>query len=171
MNTMQQRLTTRGQIIALREEGFKVRAIADLLPVSTSTVKKWIRRYAETDILTDLVVSVYHSVNGIPGYDTGDPKTVLCLFSERRPRPRLTTRDKDATIIAAIQNNPFSNAVTIREALHLDDCAQTVRSRLQKAGTQHRVPSIKERLTDQHRTGRLQFASNMWGRTWSYGRE
>ncbi|KAG7172823.1 hypothetical protein Hamer_G007071 [Homarus americanus] len=95
MNTTQQRLTTRGQIIALREEGLTV-------------------------------MSVCHSVNGISGYDTGDPKTILCLFSERRPRPRLTTKDEDAVIIAAIQNNPFSNAVAIREVLHLDVCAQTV---------------------------------------------
>ncbi|KAG7163352.1 hypothetical protein Hamer_G004487 [Homarus americanus] len=95
MNTTQQHLTTRGQIIALREEGLTV-------------------------------MSVCHSVNGIPVYDKGDPKTLLCLFSERRPRPRLTTGDEDAAIIAAIRNNPFSNPVAIREALHLDS-AQTVR--------------------------------------------
>ncbi|KAG7158004.1 putative Homeodomain-like domain-containing protein 18, partial [Homarus americanus] len=111
MNTTQQLLTTRGQIITLREEGLTACAIADRLAVSTSTVKRWIRRYAETGILTDL---------------------------ERRPRPRLTTRDEDAAIIVAIQNNPFSNAVAIREALHLDVCAQTVMSRLHVAGIQHR---------------------------------
>ncbi|KAG7154725.1 Transposable element Tc3 transposase-like 2 [Homarus americanus] len=108
-------------------------------------------------------MSVCHSVNGIPGYDTRDPKTILCLFSERRPRPRLTTRDEDAAIITAIKSNPFSNAVAIREALHLEVCAQTVRSRLYEAGIQHRVPAIKERLTDQHRTGRLQFAQQYVG--------
>ncbi|XP_042218390.1 vesicle-associated protein 1-1-like isoform X1 [Homarus americanus] len=47
-------LTTCCQIIALREEGLTVRAIADQLAVSTSTVKRWIRRYAEMGILTDL---------------------------------------------------------------------------------------------------------------------
>ncbi|KAG7166703.1 hypothetical protein Hamer_G010338 [Homarus americanus] len=47
--------------------------------------------------------------------------------SERRPRPRLTTMDEDAAIIVAIRNNPFSNTVAVREALHLDVCAQTVR--------------------------------------------
>ncbi|KAG7156747.1 hypothetical protein Hamer_G006747 [Homarus americanus] len=111
MNTPQQHLTTRGQIIALREEGLTVRAIADRLAVSTHCEE---------------VMSVCHSVNGIPVYDKGDPKTLLCLFSERRPRPRLTTGDEDAAIIAAIRNNPFSNPVAIREALHLDS-AQTVR--------------------------------------------
>ncbi|KAG7164305.1 putative Transposable element Tc1 transposase-like 27 [Homarus americanus] len=121
MSTMQQRLTTCGQIIALREEGLMVRAIADRLAVSTSTLERWIRRYAET---------------------------------ERRPRPRLTTGDEDAAIIAAIRNNPFSNPVAIREALHLDR-AQTARSRLHEVSIQQRVPAIKERLTDQHRTGRL----------------
>ncbi|KAG7174751.1 putative Homeodomain-like domain-containing protein 15 [Homarus americanus] len=54
MNTTQQHLTTRGQIIAFREEGLTVCAIADRLAVSTSTVKRWIRSYAEMSILTDL---------------------------------------------------------------------------------------------------------------------
>ncbi|KAG7175263.1 putative Transposable element Tc1 transposase-like 20 [Homarus americanus] len=137
MDTTQQSLTTRDQIIARREEGLTVRAITDQLAVSTSTVKRCIRRYAET---------------------------------ERRPRPQLTTQGEYAAIRAAIRNNPFSNPVAIREALHLVS-AQTVRSRLHEAGIQHRVPAIKERLTDQHRTGSRQFASNMWGRTWSFGRE
>ncbi|KAG7165308.1 hypothetical protein Hamer_G007101, partial [Homarus americanus] len=79
------------------------------------------------DFNCEEVMRVCHSVNGIPGYDTGDPKTLLCLFSERRPRPRLTTRDEDAAIIVAIQNNPFSDAVAIREALHLDVCPPIVR--------------------------------------------
>ncbi|KAG7156435.1 putative Transposable element Tc1 transposase-like 30 [Homarus americanus] len=158
MNTTQHCLITRGQIIAPREEGPTVRAIADRLAVSTSTVKRWIRRYAETGNLTDLGI-----VNGIPGYDKGNPKKLLCLFSERRPRPRLTTRNEDAAIIVAIQNNLFSNAVAIREALHLDVCAQTVRSRLHEADIQHRVPAIRERLTDQHRTGRLQLAQQYVG--------
>ncbi|KAG7158021.1 putative winged helix-turn-helix domain containing protein 1, partial [Homarus americanus] len=74
MNTTQKRLTTRGQIIALRE-GLTVRAIADRLTVWTSTVRRWIVRYAETGILTDL---------------------------ERRPHPRLTTRVEDAAIIVAL---------------------------------------------------------------------
>ncbi|KAG7170026.1 putative Transposable element Tc1 transposase-like 46 [Homarus americanus] len=82
---------------------------------------------------------------------------------KRRPRPRLTTGDEDAVIIAAIQNNPFSNAAAIREALHLDVCAQTVRSSLHEAGIQHRVPAIKERLTEQHSTGLLQFAQQYVG--------
>ncbi|KAG7166892.1 putative Transposable element Tc1 transposase-like 60, partial [Homarus americanus] len=99
------------QIIALLEEGLTVRAIADRLAVSTSTVKRWIRRYAET---------------------------------ERRPRPRLTTRDEDAAIIVAIQNNSFPKPVAIGEALHLDVCAQTVRSRLHEAGIQHKSPCHKQ---------------------------
>ncbi|KAG7157168.1 putative Transposable element Tc1 transposase-like 38, partial [Homarus americanus] len=112
-----------------------VRAIADRLVVSTSTVKRWIRRYVETGILTDL---------------------------ERRPRPRLTTRGEDAAIIAAVQNNPFSNAVSIREALHLNICPQTV-GHVCMRRTYNTVPAIKERLTEQHRTGRLQFAQQYVG--------
>ncbi|KAG7157228.1 putative Transposase-containing protein 12 [Homarus americanus] len=71
--------------------------------------------------------------------------------------------DEDAAIIVAIRNNPFSNYVAIREALRLDVCAQTVRSHLDEAGIQHRVPAIKEWLTEQHRTGRLQFAQQYVG--------
>ncbi|KAG7156421.1 putative Transposable element Tc1 transposase-like 28, partial [Homarus americanus] len=129
------RLTTRGQIIVLREEGLTVLAIVDRLAFLTSPVKRWIRRYAETGNLTDL----------------------------EDHAPRLTTRDEDVALIVAIQNNPFSNAVAIREALHLDVCTQTVRSRLHEAGIQHRVPAIRERQTEQHRTGRLQFAQQYGG--------
>ncbi|KAG7173707.1 putative Transposable element Tc1 transposase-like 49, partial [Homarus americanus] len=131
-NTTQQRLTTRGQIIALREEGLICHR----------------RTTCCFDFNCEEVMSVCHSINGIPSYDTGDQKTLLCLFSERRPRPRLTTRDEDAAI---------------REALHLDICAQTVRSHLHEAVIQNRVPAIKERLTYQHRNGRLQFAQQYVG--------
>ncbi|KAG7154093.1 hypothetical protein Hamer_G024957 [Homarus americanus] len=70
--------------------------------------------------------------------------------SKRRPRPRLTTRDENETIIAVIQNNPFSNAAATREALHLKVCAQTV-------GRTYNTES-------------LPLPGNMWGRTWSFGR-
>ncbi|KAG7160438.1 putative Transposable element Tc1 transposase-like 22, partial [Homarus americanus] len=132
MNTTQQRIPTGGQIIVLRE-GLMVRAIAARLAVSTSTVKRWIRRYVETVMAQEI------------------PPKILCLFSERNRRPRLTIRDENAAIIATIQNNSFSNAVAIREALHLNVCAQT-------AGIQHRVPAVKERLT-----GRLQFVQQHMG--------
>ncbi|KAG7165334.1 putative Transposable element Tc1 transposase-like 36, partial [Homarus americanus] len=133
MNTTQQRLTTRAQIIALREEGLTVRAIADRPAVSTSTVKRWIRRYAETGILTDLGIK-----------KTTSPTDY-------------STRVEDAVIIAAIRNNLFNLSPSERHS------AQTVRSRLHEADIQHRVPAIKERLTDHHRTGRLQFAQQYVG--------
>ncbi|KAG7166114.1 putative Transposable element Tc1 transposase-like 44 [Homarus americanus] len=65
---------------------------------------------------------------------------------KRRSRPRLTTRDKDTAIIAAIQNNPLI-AVDIRGELHFSICPLTVRLHLHEAGIQHRVPAIKEQLT------------------------
>ncbi|KAG7163345.1 putative Transposase-containing protein 4 [Homarus americanus] len=97
MNTTQQRLTTRGQIVALREEGLTVRAIT----------------------------------------------RPTCCFD-------FNCEEVDQEIC---RNG---------EALHLDS-AQTVRSRLHEAGIQHRVLAIKERLTEQHLTRRLQFAQQYVG--------
>ncbi|KAG7162986.1 putative Transposable element Tc1 transposase-like 24 [Homarus americanus] len=64
---------------------------------------------------------------------------------------KTTPPTERAAIIAAIRNNPFSNRVATREALHL-------------AGIQHRVPAIKERLTDQHHSGHLQFVQQYVGK-------
>ncbi|KAK4325664.1 hypothetical protein Pmani_003757 [Petrolisthes manimaculis] len=73
--------------------------------MSRRTVQKWIRRQEETGSLLD---------------------------AERRPRPRVTTRQED-NIQQAVQNDAFTNAVAIRERLHLNVSAQTVRRRLREA--------------------------------------
>ncbi|KAK3894632.1 hypothetical protein Pcinc_001610 [Petrolisthes cinctipes] len=124
-------LIKRGQIVALHEAGHSIRSIARRLGVSPTTVTKWINRNEETGDLTDL---------------------------ERRPRSRVTTPAQDAAIERAVEDDPFTNAVRIREELQLNTSAETVRRRLHGSGLHHRVPAVKDRLTDQHRAARLAFA-------------
>ena len=82
----------------------------------------------------------------------------MVIIPERRPRPRVTTPAQDDAILQAVHDYPFTNAVSIREQLHLDVTPQTVRRRLREAGIRHRIPARKERLTEQHRAARLAFA-------------
>lgn len=72
--------------------------------------------------------------------------------------PRCTTPAQDNNITAAAEANPHTNAVAIRDTPHLNASVWTVRRRLHEAGVHHRVPAAKDRLTQQHRDGRLQFA-------------
>ncbi|KAK3890038.1 hypothetical protein Pcinc_005994 [Petrolisthes cinctipes] len=52
------------------------------------------------------------------------------VSSDRRPRPKLTTPQEDENIRRAVQDDPFTNAVAIRESLHLNVTPQTIRNRL-----------------------------------------
>lgn len=72
--------------------------------------------------------------------------------------PRRTTPAEDHDILRSVEADPQSNAVAIRDALHLDVTARTVRRRMHSAGVHHRTPAIKEFLTQEHREGRLRFA-------------
>ncbi|KAK3894935.1 hypothetical protein Pcinc_001330 [Petrolisthes cinctipes] len=107
MNRRDSELTKRAQIVALHDLGLSSRVIATRLTVSRTTVLKWIRRHEETGILTDL---------------------------DRRPRPKLTTPQEDENIRRAVQDDPFTNVVAIRESLHLNVTPQTIRNRLHGAG-------------------------------------
>lgn len=58
-----------------------------------------------------------------------------------RPRgrpPRCTTPAQDQQITAAAADSPFTNAVAIRDALHLEVSATTVRRRLHSQG----IPTV-----------------------------
>ncbi|KAK3883949.1 hypothetical protein Pcinc_011750 [Petrolisthes cinctipes] len=61
------------------------------------------------------------------------------VSSDRRPRPKLTTPQEDENIRRAVQDDPFTNAVAIRESLHLNVTPQTIRNRLHGAGIHHSV--------------------------------
>ncbi|KAG7163712.1 Transposable element Tcb2 transposase-like 10 [Homarus americanus] len=139
MDRQRTQLILPGQIIALRDIGLSIRAIAHQLGVLPRTVSKLIQRWEETGNLTYLA---------------------------RRPRSRVTTTQEDECIRQAAEENPFTNAVAIRDELQLNVSNETVRRRLHEAGMHHRsgmvmnnqVPASKERLTDQHRAARLAFA-------------
>ncbi|KAK3886838.1 hypothetical protein Pcinc_009024 [Petrolisthes cinctipes] len=60
---------------------------------------------------------------------------------ERRPRPRLTSREEDANIRRAVQEDPFTKAVAIRDRLYLNVTPETVRNHLNDAGIHHRIPA------------------------------
>ncbi|KAK4306642.1 hypothetical protein Pmani_021536 [Petrolisthes manimaculis] len=72
----------------------------------------------------------------------------------RSGAPRKTTRAKDEVIRQSSKRNPF----TLQSDLQLYITARTVRKRLHEAGIHHRIPAIKEFLTDTHCQNRLQFA-------------
>ncbi|KAK3896189.1 hypothetical protein Pcinc_000111 [Petrolisthes cinctipes] len=93
MNRQQTAIAKRAQIIALHDEGLSSRVIAQRLAVSRTTVQKWIHRHEETGNLLD---------------------------AERRPPPRLTSRAQDEAIQQAVRDDPFTNAVSIRERLRLN---------------------------------------------------
>ncbi|KAK3864713.1 hypothetical protein Pcinc_029617 [Petrolisthes cinctipes] len=131
MNHHDQHISERSRIVALHDEGLSNRAIAGRLGVSLPTVRKWIRRWQETGNLNDL---------------------------ERRPRSRVTSREEDERIIQAAVAQPFINAAAITTDLGLEVSNTTVRRRLHAAGLHHRVPAMKEHLTDVHRNTRLAFA-------------
>lgn len=125
------RVAERGRIIGLRDSGMSVRNIARTLGITPRTALRWIHRWEGSGDLRNL-----------PG---GRPQ-------------RCTTPAQDQAIIAAAEDTPHTNAVAIRDELHLDASVWTVRRRLHEAGLHHRVPAAKERLTQQHREGRLHFA-------------
>ena len=87
--------------------------------------------------------------------------TALFCFDKtaRRPPPRVTTPEEDRRIIEAADGEvPLTNAAKLKETLGLDASVCTIRRRLHEANIHCRKPARKERHTDQHRLGRLQFA-------------
>ncbi|KAK4303822.1 hypothetical protein Pmani_024192 [Petrolisthes manimaculis] len=70
--------------------------------------------------------------------------------------------DADEAIQQAVRDDPFTNAVSIREHLQLDVNTQTVRQRLREGGLRHSIPARKERLSEEHQAARLAYAQNVW---------
>jgi len=144
MDARQTKIATRGRIIGMRESGLSPSEISRELGISRSVVYRWIRRWEEEGTLND---------------------------RSRSGAPRKTTADQDAQIRETVEANPFTNAVKIQEELQLPVTSRTVRKRLHADGIHHRTPAVKERLTERHRQGRLQFAQqhidkdlDYWGR-------
>ncbi|KAK3860081.1 hypothetical protein Pcinc_033846 [Petrolisthes cinctipes] len=95
-----------------------------------------------------------HSIRSIARRLGVSPTTVTKWINRNEETGDLT----DLAIKRAVEDDPFTNAVRIREELQLKASAETVRRCLHGSGLHHRVPAVKERLTDQHRAARLAFA-------------
>ena len=138
------KVSLRSRLVAKRQAGMSVAAIAEDEGVSQTTVKKWWTRWqAEGDVCD-------HPRSG---------------------RPRKTTLEEDQRISEQARQTPITNAVQIREQIQLQVSRKTVCNRLHEAGVHHRIPAEKENLTERHRNRRLVFAQqyvNMdldyWGR-------
>ncbi|KAK4318145.1 hypothetical protein Pmani_010836 [Petrolisthes manimaculis] len=96
----EKRIGFRGRIVGMHEAGQSIQTIANNLGISTRTVLRWIRRSEDTDWYGNL--------------------------PRGRP-PRCTTPAQRRDIIQAAEADPQTNAVAIRESLHLDVSERTVR--------------------------------------------
>ena len=108
-----------------------VSSIAREMGCSRNTVALWLRRWEESENLSD------------------------------RPRPgkaRVTSAEEDGKIFEEVQRSPITNAEIIRTNLQLNCDTRTVRRRLHAAGVHHRTPAVKEKLLDRHKDARLAFA-------------
>lgn len=72
-------------------------------------------------------------------------------------RPRKTTEEEDALIIAAVVKDPFSTTKKIKEELGLSLSLSAIRRRLRAAGLKSHVAARKPLLTSEHRRKRLDF--------------
>jgi len=89
----------------------------------------------------------------------------------RSGRPRATTVQQDAAIVAASEESPMTSAMAVWQQLQLDVTPRTVRRRLHEAGRHHRTPANKElcerniadrlRFCDQHRDHNGDYWSNV----------
>ncbi|KAL7643030.1 UNVERIFIED_CONTAM: hypothetical protein RMT77_006319 [Armadillidium vulgare] len=144
MDKKNENIALRAKIVALFETGMKKTHISRELGVTLKTVQKWIKRNEEEGDLRD------------------------------RPRsggPRCTTPHEDNKIIENARRNPFTNAREIQRQLQMNCSDETIRRRFHEAGIHHRIPAVKDKLTDQHKAARLAFARkyvqedvNYWSR-------
>lgn len=91
--------------------------ISEKLGISRKTVSSWLKRWEETGSLKD---------------------------KHRAGKPRKTTAAQDEIIEKAVRENPFCNAVAVKEQLGLNVSTVTVRRRLREAGMQHSIRLTKE---------------------------
>ncbi|KAH7968166.1 hypothetical protein HPB52_006387 [Rhipicephalus sanguineus] len=89
----------------------------------------------------------------------------------RARRPKATTEDEDALIVATVVENPFQSARQVREQLDVDTSLAAVRRRLRSAGLRNFVAVRKPVVTASNSKSRLQFAeaqtswmADAWGR-------
>ena len=117
------------QILGLEEAQWSNRRIATHYGTTESTVRRLLRKYAETG-----------SVKNRHG----------------QGRKRKTTHDADQQIVCAFRTNPFGN--TMQPALLHGITQQTVRNRLKEANLECRRPYVGCSLTENHRRLRMEWA-------------
>lgn len=130
-NAHHDKYTHRAQFIGMWKAGKNISEIARETGVTRKTVRRWVQRYQESGRMRD---------------------------APRPGRPRVTSTEDDARILAHIRDHPFTNAAATKERATVDSSLTTIRRRLHKEGLHHRVPAVKEKLTAEHRAGRLRFA-------------
>lgn len=131
METFGAKISLRGRIVGMREQGASISAIARELGLTRKTVSKWCNRWEEEGDLRD---------------------------HPRCGGPRKTSAADDQRIMDEVRRNPHTNAVKIRDVLHLGVSSDTVRRRLHESGVHHRTPALKGKLEERHRLARLEFA-------------
>lgn len=131
------------RIIALLQQGFSMRYVAQDIGASVSVVSRAWLRYQDTGNYTR---------------------------REGSGRSRLTTNRQDRAIVRYALERRIITARNIRNDIHLRHvCEQTIRNRLREAGLRPRVRAQVPRLTLVHRQVRYQFARdhiNWTARDW-----
>lgn len=80
--------------------------------------------------------------------------THVSLHTDRKPRPRVTSREQDEAIVRAVEANPYTNATRLRQMLQLNVSPETVRRRLQESGVYQLIPARKERQAQERNAER-----------------
>ncbi|KAK4318807.1 hypothetical protein Pmani_010230 [Petrolisthes manimaculis] len=135
MESRQRRAVERGRIIGMREAGHSISEIARDLGLTRQTVQRWLTRWEESGNLED---------------------------RPRSGKPKMTSAEDTAGIRAAVERNPFTNSVSVREQLgleSLDVSDRTIRRRLHESRIHHHVPATKGGIPLRQHFG------NMWHAT------
>lgn len=106
------RAAQRAEIVALKKLGWTHQAVADRVGVCKRTVARWWDRYRD---------------DAMAGEDWRKDRP-------RAGRPRVTTPEVDAQIVATVRANPITNASNVRQTLNLPISLDTVRRRLFDTG-------------------------------------
>ena len=101
----------RGQFIGLHNAGFSISEISRQTGATRPTVRRWLRRFEESGVLTDL---------------------------PRSGRPRATSAEGDERVLADVHNHHFTNATETTQRLQLDVSVSTTRRILHRNGIHHR---------------------------------
>lgn len=124
-------LIQRSSLLTLHAVGLDDDRVAQLTGCDKRTVQHWVAHYQD-----------HHSLQDVP----------------RSGRPRATTKDTNASIVASATESPFTTPRIIRSELGVEASARTVRRRLDEAGLFGRVARIEYPFTDAHIAARLEFA-------------